>query len=100
VEKRSPRTSFAHRAWDLANSAGTPGAYYLRRREFHRLAYISAALFTYHQSIAGKGHWQIARWLLLPLAALQIARVTKTLLTKCDRAKSPMSAFGKVATPS
>ena len=66
----------------------------------HRLAYIAAALLMYHQSIAGKGHWQIARWLLFPLAALQIARVTKTLLTKCDRTRSSMAAFRKVATPS
>jgi len=51
----------------------------------HRLAYIAAALLIYHQAIAGKGHWQIARWLLFPLAALQVARVTKTLLRKPAR---------------
>jgi len=66
----------------------------------HRLAYIAAALLIYHQSIAGKGHWHIARWLLFPLATLQIARVTKTLLTKFVRARCAVSAFSKVATPS
>jgi methionine sulfoxide reductase heme-binding subunit len=64
----------------------------------HRLAYIAAALLIYHQSIAGKGHWYIAHWLLFPLAALQIARVTKTLLTKSARAGCAMSALGKVAS--
>src|SRR6478672_6253775 len=34
----------------------------------HRLAYVAAAALIYHQAIAGKGHWQIARWLLFPLA--------------------------------
>jgi methionine sulfoxide reductase heme-binding subunit len=51
-------------------------------KRFHRLAYVAAALLIYHQSIAGKGHWYIARWLLFPLAALQIARITKLLLVK------------------
>src|SRR5438477_2093109 len=51
----------------------------------HRFAYIAAALLIYHQAIAGKGHWQVARWLLFPLAALQVARVTKTLLRKPAR---------------
>jgi sulfoxide reductase heme-binding subunit YedZ len=66
----------------------------------HRLAYIAVALLIYHQSIAGKGHWHIARWLLFPLAILQIARITKTLITKSVRARCAMSAFSKVATPS
>jgi len=48
----------------------------------HRLAYFAAALLIYHQSIAGKGHWFVARWLLFPLLALQLARVLKTLLLK------------------
>jgi hypothetical protein len=34
----------------------------------------------YHQAIAGKGHWAIARCLLFPLATLQLARLIKTLL--------------------
>jgi len=48
----------------------------------HRLAYVAAGLLIYHQAIAGKGHWAIARWLLFPLAALQLARLAKTLLQK------------------
>src|SRR6266480_5142678 len=54
-------------------------------KRLHRLAYIAAALLIYHQAIAGKGHWHITRWLLFPLAALQVARVTKTLLRKPTR---------------
>jgi methionine sulfoxide reductase catalytic subunit len=37
VEKQMPRTSFAHRTWDLPDSPVTPEAYYLRRREFLRV---------------------------------------------------------------
>ena len=48
----------------------------------HRLAYVAAGLLIYHQAIAGKGHWAIARWLLFPLAALQLARLAKTFLQK------------------
>src|SRR6266478_1232248 len=44
----------------------------------HRLAYVAAGLLVYHQAIAGKGHWAITRWLLFPLAALQLARFAKT----------------------
>ena len=44
----------------------------------HRLAYVAAGLLIYHQAIAGKGHWAITRWLLFPLAALQLARFAKT----------------------
>ena len=51
----------------------------------HRLAYAAAALLIYHQAIAGKGHWHIARWLLLSLAALQTARVTKQLMARRTR---------------
>jgi sulfoxide reductase heme-binding subunit YedZ len=51
-------------------------------KRLHRLTYVAAAVLIYHQAIAGKGHWQVARWLLFPLAALQIARLTKTLLVK------------------
>src|SRR5947199_8442416 len=32
-----PRASFAHRTWDLPDSAVTPEAHYLRRREFLRV---------------------------------------------------------------
>src|SRR6266404_4965909 len=48
-------------------------------KRLHRLAYVAAGLLIYHQAIAGKGHWAIARWLLFPLAALQLARFAKTL---------------------
>jgi methionine sulfoxide reductase heme-binding subunit len=51
-------------------------------KRLHRLAYLAAALLLYHQAIAGKGHRQIARWLLFPLAALQLARVSATLLRR------------------
>src|SRR6266404_5441282 len=44
----------------------------------HRLAYVAAGLLIYHQAIAGKGHWAVTRWLLFPLAALQLARFAKT----------------------
>jgi sulfoxide reductase heme-binding subunit YedZ len=65
----------------------------------HRLAYVAAALVIYHQSIAGKGHWLIALWLLFPLATLQIARVTKTLLMRSARAGQTMSPCSVIATP-
>jgi len=68
-------------------------------KRLHRLAYLAAALLIYHQAIAGKGHWQIARWLLLALASLQIARVTKTLLTKLRRPRRSMSILGAVTSP-
>jgi sulfoxide reductase heme-binding subunit YedZ len=48
-------------------------------KRLHRLAYAAAALVIYHQAIAGKGHWHIARWLLFSLLLLQAARVTKML---------------------
>jgi len=48
----------------------------------HRLAYVSAAVLIYHQSIAGKGHWPIARWLLLFLLCLQTARLAKINLPR------------------
>ena len=48
----------------------------------HRLAYAAAALLIYHQAIAGKGHWHIARWLLFSLVFLQLARLAKTFAMK------------------
>jgi sulfoxide reductase heme-binding subunit YedZ len=48
-------------------------------KRLHRLAYIAAAVLIYHQSIAGKGHWPIARLLLLLLIGLQTARVVEDL---------------------
>jgi len=67
-------------------------------KRLHRLAYLAAALLIYHQAIAGKGHWQIARWLLLALASLQTARVTKTLLMKLRRPRRTISILGAAAT--
>jgi methionine sulfoxide reductase heme-binding subunit len=45
-------------------------------KRLHRLTYAAAAVLIYHQAIAGKGHWHIARWLLFSLLALQIVRVS------------------------
>jgi methionine sulfoxide reductase heme-binding subunit len=47
-------------------------------KRLHRLAYVAAALLVYHQTIAGKGHWYISRWLLLALVTLEGARLIKT----------------------
>jgi sulfoxide reductase heme-binding subunit YedZ len=57
-----------------------------RWKLLHRLAYVAAVVLIYHQSIAGKGHWYIARWLLFLLLVLQTARVIKSSLQR--RAKS------------
>jgi methionine sulfoxide reductase heme-binding subunit len=54
-------------------------------KRLHRLAYAAAAVVIYHQAIAGKGHWQVARWLLVSLLALQSARVIKQLMTRRTR---------------
>lgn len=51
-------------------------------KRVHRLAYVAAGLLIYHQSIAGKGHWRIARWLLFSLLFLQLARLAKTYFFK------------------
>jgi len=53
-----------------------------RWKLLHRLAYVAALTLIYHQSIAGKGHWYIARWLLLSLLVLQTARLIKLSLTR------------------
>ena len=58
-------------------------------KSLHRLAYAAAVLLIYHQAIAGKGHWHIARWLLVSLVALQSARVTKQLVTRRTRTSRP-----------
>ena len=65
----------------------------------HRLAYVAAALLLYHQSIAGKGHWHIARWLLLALLTLQVARLMKMLLRRSAYNPRATSSFRAVATP-
>jgi len=48
-----------------------------RWKLLHRLAYVAAVVLIYHQSIAGKGHWYVARWLLFLLVALEGARLAK-----------------------
>src|SRR5713226_6554113 len=60
-------------------------------KRLHRLAYAAAALLIYHQAIAGKGHWHIARWLLLSLVALQAARMTKQLVSRRAQISRTMS---------
>ena len=62
-----------------------------RWKLLHRLAYVAAMILIYHQSIAGKGHWYIARWLLLSLLFLQTARLIKLSLTRQSK-PSPVSA--------
>jgi sulfoxide reductase heme-binding subunit YedZ len=51
-------------------------------KRLHRLAYVGAAVLVYHQAIAGKGHWYIARWLFFALVGLELARLTKKHLSK------------------
>jgi sulfoxide reductase heme-binding subunit YedZ len=60
-------------------------------KRLHRLAYLAAALLIYHQAIAGKGHWQVARWLLFSLVALELARVLKTVFSK-ERSRAGLPA--------
>ena len=62
-----------------------------RWKLLHRLAYVAAMILIYHQSIAGKGHWYIARWLLLSLLVLQTARLIKLSLTRRSKL-SPVPA--------
>lgn len=57
-------------------------------KRLHRLAYLAAAILIFHQSIAGKGHWHIARWLLFPLVILEVARLSKQFLFKRPAANS------------
>ena len=68
-------------------------------KRLHRLAYAAAALLIYHQAIAGKGHWHVARWLLLWLGTLQIARITKVLLTRRTQSSRPISPARAITTP-
>jgi sulfoxide reductase heme-binding subunit YedZ len=50
-----------------------------RWKLLHRLAYLAAIFLIYHQSIAGKGHWYVARWMLFLLVALEGARLAKNM---------------------
>src|SRR5262245_16054805 len=67
-------------------------------KRLHRLTYAAAALLIYHQAIAGKGHWNVARWLLFSLLALQTARVTKMLFTRLRCINRPISGLPAVTT--
>ena len=68
-----------------------------RWKLIHRLAYLAAVVLIYHQSIAGKGHWYVARWLLFLLAVLEGARlVKKTWFKKAVVERLPAEA-GKVS---
>jgi hypothetical protein len=42
----------------------------------------------YHQTIAGKGHWYISRWLLAWLLLLQAARITKLVIARVRFARA------------
>jgi sulfoxide reductase heme-binding subunit YedZ len=53
-----------------------------RWKLLHRLAYVAAIVLIYHQTIAGKGHWYISRWLLGWLLILQGARLIKHWLKR------------------
>jgi methionine sulfoxide reductase heme-binding subunit len=63
----------------------------------HRLAYVAAAVLIYHQAIAGKGHWTTARWLLFPVATLQLARLIKTAVRERCRNTALPSVANQVA---
>jgi RNA polymerase sigma-70 factor (ECF subfamily) len=104
--------------WDLSDSVVTPEAYYLRRRESLRVFALglaasavlsprlragpglndslAVALRIYHQAIAGKGHWHIARWLFRSLLALQTARIAKMLFTRLRCTSRPTSGLPAV----
>lgn len=43
----------------------------------HRLAYLAALVLFYHQGTSGKGNWQIALTLFIPVASLEVLRVGK-----------------------
>jgi sulfoxide reductase heme-binding subunit YedZ len=63
-----------------------------RWKLLHRLAYVAAAVLIYHQTIAGKGHWYISRWLLVWLLILQTARLTKYWATRTAKTREPQQS--------
>lgn len=64
-----------------------------RWKLLHRLAYVAAVVLIYHQSIAGKGHWYVARWLLFLLFALEGARLAKKFwFSKSNDQRGPAKA--------
>ena len=62
-----------------------------RWKLLHRLAYFAAIVLIYHQSIAGKGHWYVARWLLFLLTVLEGARLAKKFWLQQQTTGSPVS---------
>jgi len=51
----------------------------------------------FHQSIAGKGHWYVARWLLLFLVALEGARLVKKIWFRKPTGKQLPTGTGNVS---
>ena len=47
----------------------------------HRLVYVAAIVLFYHQGTSGKGNWQLALNLFVPVATLETIRVSKRLAT-------------------
>ena len=68
-----------------------------RWKLLHRLAYVAAIALIYHQSIAGKGHWYVARWLLLFLVALEGARLVKKIWFRKPTGKQLPTGTGNVS---
>ena len=68
-----------------------------RWKLLHRLAYVAAIALIYHQSIAGKGHWYVARWLLLFLVALEGARLVKKIWFRKPTGKQLPTGAGNVS---
>ncbi len=68
-----------------------------RWKLLHRLAYVAAVALIYHQSIAGKGHWYVARWLLLFLVALEGARLVKKIWSRKPTGKHLPTGTGSVS---
>jgi methionine sulfoxide reductase heme-binding subunit len=68
-----------------------------RWKLLHRLAYVAAIALIYHQSIAGKGHWYVARWLLLFLVALEGARLVKIIWFRKPTGKHLPTGTGNVS---
>jgi methionine sulfoxide reductase heme-binding subunit len=62
-----------------------------RWKLLHRLAYVAAILLIYHQSIAGKGHWYISRWLLFLLVALEGARCVTKFWVKKSKSRTVLA---------
>jgi methionine sulfoxide reductase heme-binding subunit len=70
-----------------------------RWKLLHRLAYVAAIVLIFHQSIAGKGHWYIARWLLLLLVALEGSRLAKKFWFDKPNPKNVLAAGGSATEP-